>query len=97
MSAFGRGSTIIVEQEIYSKTPFGNESLFSPATVNITITDPKGVVKVNSEAMTQSVTGKFYYTCQTLDTWELGTYIGTLDLVDTTNTLKESFPVFILK
>ena len=71
---YDKGSPILIESQSKRKIPFGTTELFDPITIKITVTDSAGTVKVNAVDMTKSVTGKYYYICQTATNWVAGYY-----------------------
>ena len=72
---FDRGSPVTIEVTFERRLPFSEAyTLFDPTVPKITVTDPQGVAKVNAADLVKSVVGKYYYVCQTAETWAAGVY-----------------------
>lgn len=75
MQTFEQGDSIDFKITIQAKSPdpFGAEAVANPDNgAKITITDPEGTVIVNAASMSNSSTGKYYYTFQTTTSHVVG-------------------------
>ena len=80
LQIFDRGSPLVVEVEVWAYTPFGTEVLTDPDTITVTVGQSNQTQKVIAQAMTKSVTGKYYYIFQTTSSWEVGVYNVQVDI-----------------
>ena len=71
---YDRGSAIVIEVEFKKQEPFIAALYFDPITPKITITDSLGTNKISDITLTKKTTGKWYYICQTLTSWNIGVY-----------------------
>lgn len=61
-----RGSPVLVEAEFKKHDPFNSTLVyFDPTTATITITSPDGTKVADTQNLTKSATGKWYYIHQT--------------------------------
>ena len=75
MADFNRGEVITIEAELKEYTPFGDHALTDADSLpTITIRDSSNKIKISVVDMVNSVTGKYYYLCQTASDWALGDY-----------------------
>jgi len=85
MRTFDRGSAVIIEVEIKKRVPYGELAYSDPDSFEITITDSAGTIKVDGATLIKSVTGKYYYICQTAVNWARGVYIAATTVTEGTN------------
>ena len=75
MGDFNRGEVFIVEAELKEYTPFDDHAYANADSIpKITINDSKNNVRVDNQDMSNSATGKYYYTIESLTSWLVGNY-----------------------
>lgn len=86
MSAFDKGSPVLIEVEFQRQTAFSSTlTYFDPTGATLSVTDQLGAVMTSTTNMTKSSTGKYYFICQTATTWAGGPYHTTVQCTDGTN------------
>lgn len=80
------GSAVLIEAEFKKATAFGDDAYYDPSPApKVTVTDPEGTEVIAAQDMTQSATGKYYYTVQSTTSWEAGYYDVKVTAGDGTN------------
>jgi hypothetical protein len=69
------GNAVLIETNASNYIPFSESTLNDPANgVKLTITDPEGTKVVDTQAMTKSSVGQYFYYWQSTPASELGVY-----------------------